>query len=155
MNIFILDLNIEKCAKYHCDKHVIKMPLEAAQMLCTAHFALNTNCDVPYKPTHINNPCSIWARRTKSNYEWLAKLGIELCFEYTHRYNKIRKLEEILKYLFSISYKITNGDLTEFAMAIPNKYKHSNIVESYREYYLNEKRNLFQWSNRKTPYWIK
>mgnify|MGYP003664126467 CR=1 FL=1 len=33
MNIFVLDEKVEKCAEYHCDKHVIKMILESAQMM--------------------------------------------------------------------------------------------------------------------------
>ena len=36
MNIFFLDWDTEKCAKYHCDKHVVKMILETAQLLCGA-----------------------------------------------------------------------------------------------------------------------
>ena len=38
MNIFILDEDIDKCAEYHVDKHVVKMILESAQLLCTAHW---------------------------------------------------------------------------------------------------------------------
>ena len=37
MNIFYLHENPEICAEYHCDKHVVKMILETAQMLSTAH----------------------------------------------------------------------------------------------------------------------
>ena len=37
MNIFYLDTNPALCAEYHCDKHVVKMIIEYAQMLSTAH----------------------------------------------------------------------------------------------------------------------
>lgn len=33
MNIFVLDYNPQKAALYHCDKHVVKMILESAQIL--------------------------------------------------------------------------------------------------------------------------
>ena len=33
MNIFILDDNPRACAEYHLDKHVVKMPLETAQLI--------------------------------------------------------------------------------------------------------------------------
>ena len=36
MNLFYLDEDLDKCAEYHVDKHVNKMILEAAQLLCTA-----------------------------------------------------------------------------------------------------------------------
>jgi len=35
MNIFYLDKDPVKAAQYSCDKHVVKMILESAQMLCT------------------------------------------------------------------------------------------------------------------------
>ena len=38
MNIFVLDKNPVKAAEYHCNKHVVKMILEAGQMLCAAHW---------------------------------------------------------------------------------------------------------------------
>lgn len=53
------------------------------------------NNNVPYRLTHKNHPCSIWTRKSKANYMWLAELGLELCTEYTHRYDKIHKTEQI------------------------------------------------------------
>ena len=41
MNIFYLSTNTDECARYHCDKHVVKMILETAQMLSTAHRVLD------------------------------------------------------------------------------------------------------------------
>ena len=37
MNIFYLDHDVNKCAEMHNDKHVVKMILEYAQLLSTAH----------------------------------------------------------------------------------------------------------------------
>ena len=37
MNIFHLHEDPKICAEYHCDKHVVKMILETAQMLSTAY----------------------------------------------------------------------------------------------------------------------
>ena len=36
MNRFIIEDTPQKIAKSLCDQHVVKMPLEEAQMLCTA-----------------------------------------------------------------------------------------------------------------------
>ena len=69
MNIFVLDDNIEHCATYHCDKHVVKMTLETAQLLCSPF----NQGDSPYRRTHYNHPCAIWTRESAGNYEWLYK----------------------------------------------------------------------------------
>ncbi len=37
MNIFYLDHDVYKCAEMHNDKHTVKMILEYAQLLSTAH----------------------------------------------------------------------------------------------------------------------
>ena len=65
MNIFVLDNDPFKAAEYQCDKHVVKMVLETAQLLCSAHET------APYKRTHYNHPCAIWTRSSLSNYMWL------------------------------------------------------------------------------------
>ena len=96
MNIFFLDFNIEKCAQYHCDSHIVKMPLETAQLLCSVHHVLSSKIDIPYKLSHQNHPCAIWARTSLGNYKFLCRLGIHLCIEYTHRYNKIHASQDVI-----------------------------------------------------------
>ena len=88
MNIFFLDLNQRKCAKWHVDKHVIKMILESVQLLCSAHHIFpnkNNLYSPPYKLTHKNHPCSKWVRESLSNYKWLIKLAKELSKRSTGR----------------------------------------------------------------------
>ena len=59
MNIFYLDKDPQQAAKYHCDKHVVKMILESAQMLCTVVNEISGGQVTPYKSTHKNHPCKI------------------------------------------------------------------------------------------------
>lgn len=68
MNIFVLDSDPEIAAKYHTDKHVIKMILESAQMMSTV--VRYVGLDAGYKSTHLNHPCTIWARTSLSNWLW-------------------------------------------------------------------------------------
>ena len=70
MNIFYIDTCPVKAAQMQCDKHVVKMVLESAQMLCTAHHSFWQH-DVPYKPTHRNHPSAVWARSNSKHYDWL------------------------------------------------------------------------------------
>ena len=41
MNFFYLDEDPWTSIEYHCDKHIVKMPTEYKQMLCTAHRVLD------------------------------------------------------------------------------------------------------------------
>ena len=153
MNIFILDKNIEKCAQYHCDQHVVKMILESVQMLCTA---LNKKgFDTPYKSTHTKHPCVLWVEESYENFQWLQKLAIELNKEYLYRYEKniSHKSISILDDIKSCKYE--NKGLTEFAQAMPDKYKVPNdAVKAYRQFYIGEKMGFAKWTKRKQPKWI-
>ena len=106
MNIFILDTNPRKCAEYHNDKHVVKMILETAQLLCGVHWITQSTYEIPYKLSHKNHPCSIWARECIENYNWLCELGIELCEEYTYRYGKRHKSQDIIEWCIAHPPKI-------------------------------------------------
>ena len=142
------------------------MILETAQILSVAHHinGLNINQNEIYKPTHINHPCCIWARKSKENYYWLCNLGIKLCNEYTFRYSKSHKTESILvKLSNNLPLTFPESGLTTFAMAIPDNCKTSfselseieNVIASYRNYYIKEKSHIAVFSKRTFPYWFK
>jgi hypothetical protein len=154
MNIFILDTNPRKCAEYHNDKHVVKMILETAQLLCGVHWITQSTYEIPYKLSHKNHPCSIWARECIENYNWLCELGIELCEEYTYRYGKRHKSQDIIEWCIAHPPKIRiNNSVTRFALAMPYECKVNNPVDSYRRYYMVEKRGFASWKNREIPFW--
>jgi hypothetical protein len=157
MNIFVLDLDPKKCAQYHLNSHVVKMVLETSQILCGVHWmSEGGQYDIPYKLSHKNHPCSIWARECIENYQWLCNLGIELSEEYTLRYGKRHKSEDVINWCISNPPKIRiNGEMTPFALAMPDECKVSDPVESYRIYYMTEKRKIAIWKNREIPNWFK
>ena len=152
MNIFVLDYDPKTCAEYHCDKHVVKMILETAQLLCGVHWTIGGQA--PYKLSHKNHPCSIWTRECVENYVWLCDLGINLCHEYTYRYGKTHKSQQIIEWCMTNIPNIrSNGDLTPFALAMPDESKVDCPIESYRNYYKNSKSSIANWKNRKIPEW--
>ena len=177
MNIFILDENIDKCAEAHVDRHVIKMILESAQMLCTAHWInkyvgdiprklesdewntvkeqkQNEPRDFPYLPTMHNHPCSIWVRESLDNYEWLYCLALALDEEYGVRYGKSHKsVRDCILLLPDIS--IPRRGLTPFAQAMPDSLKGENAVEAYRRFYHKDKATFASWKVRGKPHWWK
>ena len=97
MNIFYLHPDPKKCAEMHLNKHCVKMILEYAQLLSTAHRVLDgddyANQYNLYKATHVNHPSAIWVRQSCYNYSWLMQLLCHLCIEYTHRYGKVHKVQ--------------------------------------------------------------
>lgn len=153
MNIFVLSENIKECATYHVDKHIVKMPLETAQMLCTTINVMGG--ESPYKSAHINHPCSIWARQSKSNFLWLCELGKELCREYTYRYGKIHSCEKVIDYCYqNVPLNLEDKGLTRFAEAMDDMYKLENPILSYRKYYIEGKKHLHSWKKRQIPNFI-
>lgn len=154
MNIFFLDTDPKKCAKYHNDKHVVKMILETAQLLCGVHWVIGS--EAPYKLSHKNHPCSIWVRSSLENYLWLCELGLELCQEYEYRYEKTHKSKLIIEWCIINKPKIPDIPFTIPPMAMPELYKSkSSCVKAYRDYYNGEKSHFSKWKNRDIPKWFK
>jgi len=155
MNIFVLDRDVRKCAEYHNDKHVVKMILESAQLLCGVHHMVEENTDeVPYRLSHKNHPCSIWARENISNYLWLCELGLELCKEYSYRYEKRHKSQDVIEWCLTNPPSLPEEDFTEPPKAMPEEYKVDDVVQSYRNYYLGDKKYFSKWKKREVPYWF-
>ena len=158
MNIFCLDSNPISAAKFQCDKHVVKMTLESAQLLCSAHLILDGNeaSENFYRLTHKNHPCTIWTRENSSNYKWLYEHFTGLCDEYRFRYGKTHLTDKKLRNDLSIPpANIMSAELTPFALAIPDQFKVVCPVESYRKYY-RSKTSQFQmkWTKREVPGWF-
>jgi hypothetical protein len=184
MNIFYLDKNPKKCAEMHVDKHCVKMILEYAQLLSTAHRVLDgvltdgvsqsgrkrklyiltdSRNETLYSATHINHPSAVWVRQSAANYMWLAELLEECCIEYSYRYGKIHKVEssglmQALKNNFPKN--IADKPFTEPTPAMPDECKvPGDSIKSYRNYYLMNKSHLWSWkgkiNKRETPFWFK
>ena len=186
MNIFILDTDPATAARMHCDKHVPKMCVEAAQMLASAlrrHGATDdmmplTKAGTPYKGGYAHHPCTVWAGDTYPNFQWLAVHGVGLCAEYRKRFGKdhacfkpILRMESlgrmlILKPSDDIIEHITGGELTPFALAMPDEYRpqgsSANVlymeaegdtaVQAYRRYY--HSKQFAKWEKKTSaPYW--
>lgn len=147
MNIFVLSKSPTLAAQYHCDKHVVKMVLETAQLLSTV-------AGEGYKPTHKNHPCTVWARESLANYHWLYALGQALGQEYTHRYGKVHKSSLVIDSLPYAPATVTGGMSTPFALAMPDEYRTDCPVASYRAYYVGEKSRMLKYTNRRAPEWV-
>lgn len=166
MNIFRLDDCPTRSAQLQCDKHVVKMIVESAQMLSTAHRLIDGRKigklwvhphldDVLYKASHVNHPCNIWVREGVENYHWLSKHFEALCKEYTHRYGKIHATWRRLGGpLFSTPSKLPQGS-TPFRMAVGEHPWKGSIVETYRSFYCTKQERMSMvWSKREIPEWF-
>jgi hypothetical protein len=164
MNIFVVDHRPHVAARNLCDKHVVKMIVESTQMLINpfifAGIPLNakTQAGSDYKLSHLNHPCSVWARASYMNYAWLLEHALELCGEYTKRYGKAHYCQTVLVELAKKIHLLDfdNFDRTPFALAMPDQYKSDNAVESYRAYYRGEKAAMAKWNKMpfRKPTWF-
>lgn len=174
MNIFYIDEDEKRCAQYHCDKHVVKMIIEYAQLMSTAHRVIdgedyidassgrkirrwklnNERENILYKASHINHPSAVWTRSSVEHYCWLFKMWYYLLKEYEHRYNKTHKTSELV---FALSVVPTNIDYIQFEeppLAMPEECKiHGDAINSYRQYYILKKNGFAKWTNRAVPDW--
>jgi len=172
MNIFILDENPEIAAQLQCDKHVVKMVLESAQMLSTAHRVLDGKLmekhwllpdgreDVLYRAVHINHPCTRWVMESVANYRWLFRHFSALSKEYYHRYGKHHKSWVVLNdKLREPPYHIPSRGLTPFRLAMgaaPHCIDEENPVKSYRKFYQTKQDRFdMKWTSRDVPEWFK
>jgi hypothetical protein len=152
MNIFHLDKNPRVCASYHCDKHVVKMILETAQMLSTAyqrHFGPNEKL---YKPAYPKHPMTLWVGESKENFLWALDLFKHLLNQYTLRYKKIHASDRIYNVLISldITYFVSKGFINP-PLCMPDIYKCNDYVLSYKNYYINEKKRFAKYTLVETP----
>ncbi len=178
MNIFYTDYDPEVAARNMVDRHVVKMILETAQLLSTAHRVLDgemivgkndkgrktTKWTLPdardtiiYASTHRNHPSAIWVRESAANYNWLYSHLLALGREYTYRYGRthltIDKLKDILK---DAPANIEQSKvMTKMPSCMDKQYIISlDPIINYRNYYNYGKTDLLRWSNRPPPKWI-
>ncbi len=178
MNIFYLDRNPVQAARDHLDKHVVKMILEYAQLLSTAHRVLDGKETITlsksgrkkkvwqldddrdsllYAATHINHPSAIWARQTDTNYDYFYALFIATCDEYTYRYGKVHLTDTKLRNaLHQIPKNISKSKIwVAPTPAMPDECKvNGDHLASYRKYYIDKKADMAKWTNREPPSWF-
>ncbi|CAB5221433.1 hypothetical protein UFOVP247_164 [uncultured Caudovirales phage] len=183
MNIFAISNNPVEAAQWMVDKHVVKMILETAQLLSTAHRILDGEMvegkkmvpgalpirwrkfkkwklpddrdTVLYSATHINHPSAVWCRASNNNYNWLYAHFLALLDEYTYRYGKVHKCATLVDALRSTPISIPVGYLTPVTPAMPDEYKvEHDSVTSYRNYYRVAKQRMHKWTKREKPEWI-
>ncbi len=177
MNIFYVDTCPATAAQSLVDKHVVKMILESAQLLSTAHrvldgletmgksatgrnakrwFLPDARETVLYSATHINHPSAVWCRNSIENYNWLVDHMFALMAEYTYRYEKVHKVQGELSYMLqSPPHNLRQYDWTDMPSCMSDEYIISDDpIINYRNYYNKGKTRMFSWKKRNPPEWI-
>lgn len=177
MNIFYLSKKPSRCARWHCDKHVVKMILETCQLLYTAHWVLSAAAGaIPdfstaprlkgseqrgYKSIrNKNHPSAIWTRESREHYFWLCQLGLALCEEFRHRFGP--KDHSCLPHLLWLTSNpppgLTRSTWREPTQAMPVEYQRpKSAIVAYRVYYQEGKgpRGLLNYTKRHRPHWLR
>lgn len=168
MNIFFLDRDPATAARYHCNKHVVKMILESAQLLSTAHRVLDGKLvekkywvldderdGILYRATHMNHPSAVWVRSNIDHYRWVYDLLYYLIYEYKHRYGgKYHKCEALQWTLMNAPHNIEfYAPWQDPPQCMPDDAKLDDVVLAYRNYYAKYKSDIAKWSVRAEPEW--
>lgn len=159
MNAFILDNDPAKAAEYHDDKRCVKMCLESNQVLCSV-FHMQA-IEAPYRLTHQNHPTCLFARKSCLNFEWMLQHSKALCAEYSKRFNRRHKSQDVVEWCDKNADKLVFDDFdqTEFALAISDDKKCRRVagfdnmtrVQQYRLYFAIDKN--CRWAKRSAPNW--
>ena len=160
MNIFVLHENPIAAAVMHCDKHVPKMVVEAAQMMASAlrrHGATDeqmplTKAGTPYKGGYAHHPCTVWAGDNRDNFTWLSFHALALSGEYKNRFGKTHACKVPIEQMVAMIDIIPEGEQTPFALAMPDEYRDDDAVKAYRAYY--HSKQFAKWEKfRSAPDW--
>lgn len=159
MNLFVTDPDPAASARALADRHIVKMAVETGQILWTVLHVAAPGA-VPqggYRPTHRRHPCNLWAVESRANFLWAVEHGRALCDEYTHRYGGVHASRAAIDLAASSSFLVPDGDLTPFALAMPDEHKNlDDRCGSYRAY-LRAKYAAWgdaaRWTARERPDW--
>ena len=176
MNIFYLHEDPVQNAKWHIDKHIVKMPIEYAQLMSTAHRMLDGHMyigrtangrrikrwklldereDILYKASHVNHPSAVWVRESIENYFQMYKIYMATLAEFTHRYGKVHGASRPSLYLMRAPLNIPLVRGTQIPQAMPDYCKvEGDPITAYRNYYINEKKRFATWKNKEIPEWF-
>lgn len=161
MNIFYLHHVPDFAAKLHCDQHVVKMVIECAQLLSTAHHVAGSATPEMYNATHINHPCAIWVRKCHYNYDWVYTLYQALSHEYTKRYGRIHKSSKLMDCLLNLPNGISFAEIDTIPpQCMPEQYQNSNktqahCVSAYRTFYVMDKSKFARYRYSPVPTFMK
>ena len=162
MNIFVLHKDPIVSARMHCDKHVPKMVVELYQQIGSALRRYGATDDVmpttkggtPLKGGYHNHPCTRWVGDSRDNFRWAVQHGLALCEEFKLRYNKPHYCEDGIRMMGELADLIPQGELTDFAQAMPDECRQPNVVLAYRIYYKVDKSRFAKWDRgREAPSW--
>lgn len=161
MNIFVLSIDPARAARFMCDKHIPKMCVESAQLMACA--LLENNCpehEMPltrkgtrYKGGYKHHPCAKWAGSSHRHYIWLAEHAIELCREFFRRYGKTHACYEPIMVMANNCFYVKGDVPVSWVQAMPDEYKHNDVVTAYRRYYHSKVFAKWDRSTHGVPSW--
>ncbi|KDE60443.1 hypothetical protein EL22_22180 [Halostagnicola sp. A56] len=156
MNVFWLDDDPRLAARYHCDQHVNKLLLEAAQVLCTAARENGLEAEFLYRSTHVDHPVTRWAIESRANWLRLREHAAALNAEFVERYDKDEDHAswQVIERIDPDEIEFQATEPTRRPQAMPEEYRREDPVEAYRAYYAGEKAEWAKWRYTDRPPWL-
>lgn len=153
MNLFLLSLRPAAMATAHSDKHIVKMILEATQVLSNAYHWYLQSDDAPYRKTHAMHPVSVFVAQCPDHFHLVGRRLLAMCAEYTRRYHREHKCEAIAVGMLTCPPDFTRRHPPVYAnesqafgaygkyrvpLCMPAEFHHSNACVAYCNYYLQK-----------------
>jgi hypothetical protein len=149
MNIFYVHADPIIAAQQLADDHIRKMQIESAQMCCTTHW--ESGSEAPYKRAHKNHPSTIWTRQSIQHYNWLVEHGLEICREFELRYGKLHATQKVLEWCKDNKPNIPDNGFVAPPKCMPEEFRVEDTIESYKNFYINDKVKVKQLDWKKIP----
>ena len=176
MNLFYLSEDVQECAAFHCDVHVIKMITENFQTMVSAlirhgvdqSLLPKTKSGTTPKESHKNHPVTRWVGDSYCNFMKSGEIGLALCAEYTKRYGRTHFCESGIRYMRDNAKTLTPNlystkiEMTPYAIAISPDAECRKLpffdllhpIDKYRMYYIFDKSKIATWKFTETPHWF-
>jgi hypothetical protein len=152
VNIFFLSDCPEKSAKLLCNRHKVRMPLESAGMLAFAFPEGETPIPNLRSNRHHKHPASVWARQSKSNFEWLLIHALTQAEDYKKHYKREHASEKHIHWFKNNYHKISfpRAELTSFSRCFSSFKEYldnteSNTIKAYQSFYWLDKKTFAKW----------
>lgn len=155
MEIYVLDEDLTKSVQYLPDTYVIKLSSQMQYMLCTVYYNLGISNELEMicRPVELNSDVSNWLIESLDNWLWLKEYAQLVQKEYQYRFgeDKIR-FDNILERL--VAPPLDSKGITRLNKGITCHYSSMNMINAYRQYFIDYKQHLKQYTRREVPDWF-
>jgi len=141
-----------KSAKSYDNYRIISGAVQTTQLICNVFH--KNGFKTLFNPYGLNHPNTLWASESYSNFCNILALCNGIFNEYTFRFGKIHKGQDIVTELTNDLEKVkfANKESTKYVSLVPDEYKSENPIIACRNYYLSKEK--IRYPKNRIPKWF-